>query len=274
MSARRKLSPCLHGVDFTSSPRKAKPITLASGRLHNEILRLESLQTFDTFGSFSTWLTQPGPWVGGFDFPFSLPRELVELLDWPTQWSALIHHYASLSREEVRATFQAICDARPAGNKFIHRTTDRIAKSSSSMKWVNPPVAYMLHAGAPLLLQAGVSIPRMHKGDADRIALEAYPGLVARSITHESYKNDSKALHTPARRAARLSIIKALEKGEHPKHLRLDAGAFRQQLLDDGSGDLLDAVLCLILAAWGWQRRDSDYGLPPHDPLEGWIVGA
>jgi hypothetical protein len=36
----------------------------------------------------------------------------------------------------------------------------------------------------------------------------------------------------------------------------------------------LDAVLCAVLAAWGWQRRDANYGLPAHDALEGWIVGA
>lgn len=274
MPAKRGSSPLLHGVDFTSAPRKAKPITLASGRLQDDLLTLKSLRTFHDFESFSAWLAQPGPWVGGFDFPFSLPRELVELLDWPTTWPALIRHYAALSREEVRHTFQAVCNARPAGNKFLHRATDLLAKSSSSMKWVNPPVAYMLHAGAPLLLQAGVSVPLMHQGDADRVALEAYPGMVARSITKASYKNDNKALQTPERREARRHIIEALEMGDHPKQIRLDAGAFRRQLLDDGSGDLLDAVLCMMLAAWGWQHRASNYGLPPHDALEGWIVGA
>ncbi|MFM8466502.1 MAG: DUF429 domain-containing protein [Oxalobacteraceae bacterium] len=269
-----RISPLLHGVDFTSAPRKAKPITLASGRLHDTLLVLESLQTFPDFDSYAEWLAQPGAWVGGFDFPFSLPRELAEQLGWPTEWPLLIRHYASLSRETIRETFKAVCDARPAGNKFLHRATDLVAQSSSSMKWVNPPVAYMLHAGAPLLLAAEVTIPLMHQGDPHRIALEAYPGMIARSITRESYKNDSKALQTPQRRAARLAIIKALEKGEHPRQIALDTGTFRRQLLDDGSGDMLDAVLCMLLAAWGWQRSEANYGLPPHDPLEGWIVGA
>ncbi len=274
MPADRRLSPLLHGVDFTSAPRKAKGITVASGRLHDQVLELDSLQTFHDIAQFTAWLSLPGPWVGGFDFPFSLPRELVGLLGWPTRWPALIRHYASLSREQIRETFKGVCDARPVGQKFLHRATDLHANSSSSMKWVNPPVAYMLHVGAPLLLDAGVSIPLMHRGDPDRIALEAYPGMVARSITRDSYKNDSKALQTPERRAARLAIVRALEAGDHPKAIRLDAGHFRKPRIEDGSGDLLDAALCLLLAAWGWQRRDSDYGLPPHDPLEGWIVGA
>ena len=49
------------------------------------------------------------------------------------------------------------------------------------MKWVTPPVAYMLHAGLPLLLEAGVSLPGLCSGDEARVALEAYPGLLARS---------------------------------------------------------------------------------------------
>ena len=266
--------PLLHGVDFTSAPRSRKGITIASGTLDGDTFRLQGLLTLSDFPAFVAWLDRPGPWLGGFDFPFSLPRELVTLLGWPTDWPALIRHYASLTRAELRDTFKSVCDTRPAGSKFLHRATDLVAGSSSSMKWVNPPVAYMLHAGAPLLLQANVTIPGMHAGDPQRMALEAYPGLVARSITRASYKNDTVAMQTPERRAARLEIVKAVERGDYPHQVKLDAGRHRKALLDDGSGDLLDAVLCALLAAWAWQRRDDNYGLPPHDPLEGWIVGA
>ena len=48
--------------------------------------------------------------------------------------------------------------------------------------------------------------------------------------------------------------------------------------MQDASGDSLDAVLCLLQAAWAEQRHaegDALYGLPPGlDPLEGWIVTA
>ncbi len=272
--ARSGTSPLLHGVDFTSAPRRSKGITIASDYLVGDSFTLSELTTLHDFGRFSDWLNQPGPWLAGFDFPFSFPRELIIQLGWPTDWAALIRHVATCTRSELRDTFKAVCDARPVGSKFIHRATDLISGSSSSMKWVNPPVAYMLHAGAPMLLDAGVSIPFMHKADPDRIALEAYPGMVARSITRASYKNDARAMQTPERRAARLEIIKALERGDYPQGIALDAGKHRRALLDDGSGDLLDAVLCALLAAWGWQRRATGYGLPPHDALEGWLVGA
>ena len=127
------------------------------------LARLEKIETLDAFGQ---WLAQPQAWVGGFDFPFGLPRELVEHLGWPLQWRDCMRHYARLTRAEIRSTFAAFCDARPAGAKFAHRRFDRLAGSSPSMKWVNPPVAYMLHAAVPLLLDAGVDIPGLHAGDA------------------------------------------------------------------------------------------------------------
>ena len=264
----------LHGVDFTSAPGRRKAITVASGMLAGEHFVLDGLSHLHDFASFEQWLRQPGPWLGVFDLPFSLPRELVETLGWPTDWPELIGHVAALTRAQLRETFKGFCDARAIGNKFAHRATDGPAGSSSSMKWVNPPVAYMLHAGVPRLMAAGVTLYGMQAGDPDRIALEGYPGLVARSITRASYKNDEVSKQTPQRRAARAAILAALQAGEHRFGIRLDAGVHLPALLEDGSGDLLDAVLCGVLAAWAWQRRDARFGLPAFDPLEGWIVGS
>jgi hypothetical protein len=162
--------------------------------------------------SCARWLAQPQAWVGGFDLPFGLPRELVQHLGWPQQWAACMDHYAALSRPVIRDTFAAFCDARPAGGKFAHRATDRPAGSSPSMKWVNPPVAYMLHAGVPLLRAAGVHLPGLHDGDPQRVALEAYPGLLARQVLGaRSYKSDDRARQTPERLIARKDLITALE---------------------------------------------------------------
>jgi hypothetical protein len=263
------------GIDFTSRPTVRKPITVALGQVERGVVRLTALHHHATFESFSEWLRMPGPWIGAFDFPFGLPRELVEQLGWPLEWRALIAHYAALSREEVRDTFAAFCDAREVGNKFAHRATDGPAGSSPSMKWVNPPVAYMLHAGVPLLLEAGVHIPHLHPGDEQRVALEGYPGLVARElIGSRSYKSDEKIKQTPERLIARKDMVEALEQGRSRLGLRLRmTHAQRDALVDDASGDRLDAALCLLLAAWASQQ--PDHGLPQGtDPLEGWIVGA
>jgi hypothetical protein len=262
------------GVDFTSSPRRAKPITVAHARLAGATLELEQVAEHPDWTSFDAWLAQPAAWVGAFDFPFGLPRELVEQLGWPRQWAALVEHCARLPRAELRATFQAFCDARPAGSKFAHRATDRPAGSSPSMKWVNPPVAYMFQEGAARLLRAGVTVVGLQAGDPRRIALEGYPGLLARAVTRASYKSDERAKQTPARAAARETIVQALESGTHPLGIRLQLDAsLRQRLVADGTADWLDAALCAVAAAWA--ARKPNYGLPYEmDGLEGWTAAA
>lgn len=263
------------GIDFTSAPTRRKPITVAHGRSSGGVVRLDRIDTHADFAGFAQWLAGPGPWVGAFDFPFGLPRELVLALGWPTEWPALIEHYAGLTRAQIRETFAAFCAGRPAGGKFAHRATDGPAGSSPSMKWVNPPVAYMLHAGVPLLVEAGVHLPGLMPGDPQRVALEGYPGMVARELLgSRSYKSDDRARQTPERLIARKDLVEALERGIPRWGLRLKLShAQRDGLVADASGDRLDAVLCLVLAAWGAQR--PGFGLPADlDPLEGWTVGA
>lgn len=143
------------------------------------------------------------------------------------------------------------------------------------MKWVNPPVAYMLHAGVPLLLDSGAHLPGLHDGDRSRVALEAYPGLLARElIGTRPYKSDERARQDAPRLIARKDIVAALEHGRTRLGLRLKLSpALHEQLVDDASGDALDAVLCLMQAAWAAGR--PGWGLPANiDPIEGWIVSA
>ncbi|WP_418318757.1 DUF429 domain-containing protein [Piscinibacter sakaiensis] len=269
--------PLLLGIDFSSRPSRRKPILVAEGSRDGTLVRLEGLCRHETLPAFAVALSDPQrpSWIGGFDLPFGLPRELVMALGWPQQWLPLMRHYASLERTQIRTTFAVFCDSRPAGGKFAHRACDRPAGSSPSMKWVNPPVAWMMHAGVPLLIDAGVTLPGLHAGDPQRIALEAYPGLLARElIGRRPYKSDEPAKQTPERALAREQLIAALEEGRSRLGLRLVLdGAQREALLADPMGDALDAVLCLLQA--GWAAGQPGYGLPVAiDPLEGWIVSA
>jgi len=265
----------LFGVDFTSAPTRRKPITVAHGALAGRRLALQRVETLEAFEAFEALLARPGPWLGGFDFPFGLPRELVEALGWPRQWLALMRHYAALPRAAIRDTFAAFCAARPAGAKFAHRACDGPAGASPSMKWVNPPVAFMLHAGVPRLIDAGVHLPGLHAGDDTRVALEAYPGLLARElIGTRSYKSDDKAKQTPERLIARKDLLEALEQGRTRLGLRVAMShAQRDALAADASGDRLDALLCLVQAAWA--STQPGYGVPAGvDAIEGWIASA
>jgi len=270
----------LLGCDFSSSPSKRKTIVLAWGELRSGRVVLGHLSHCDALSSFSLALQTPGPWIGGFDLPFGLPRELVTTLAWPTDWFACMQHYAALSRDDIRGAFAGFCNARPVGGKFAHRATDLPAGASPSMKWVNPPVAFMMHAGVPLMLKAGLHFPGLHQGDPFRVALEAYPGLWAkRVLSHRSYKNDTPAKQTPARLIARKDLLHAMVWGHDALPVRLKlTDAQQDQLVADASGDSLDAVLCMMQAAWAAQQHSEGhalYGLPARmDPLEGWIINA
>ena len=277
------------GCDFSSAPTRKKPIVFAIGALSGDCVSLSSFVECRSLPEFSAWLAEPSPWVGAFDLPFGLPRELVQSLGWPLDWRACMSHYAELSRAEIRQTFASFCARRPAGGKFAHRATDRPAASSPSMKWVNPPVAFMLHAGVPRLLAAGITLPgldpgassnRNADGQAQRIALEGYPALLARELLgRRSYKSDDPGRQNAERLIARKDLINALKQARTRLGLRLKlSNPQRDQLADDAKGDRLDAVLCLMQAAWAqrqFERGDKAYGLPPDmDPLEGWIVSA
>lgn len=278
----------LVGCDFSSAPSRRKQIVLAWGCLEQGRVRLTELRRLASMEAFSVWLQEPQSWIGGFDLPFGLPRELVLALGWSTDWEPCMRHYAALERAQIRDSFAAFCNARPVGGKFAHRATDGPAGSSPSMKWVNPPVAFMLHAGVPRLLDAGVYLPGLQpqplqpsaEGLGPKVALEAYPGLLAREVLGQrSYKSDDPAKQNADRLIARKDLVTALEMGRTRLHLRLKLShAQRDSVIEDASGDALDAVLCLMQAAWGWQQHCNGaplYGLPSDmDPLEGWILTA
>ncbi len=273
--------PALLGCDFTSSPSTQKPIVLAWAELVSPgLVQLKEVQRIQQFDAFERALQARPHWVGGFDLPFGLPRELVSHLGWPLNYADCMAHFCAMTRQEIRACFKNFCDQRPVGGKFAHRQTDRPADSSPSMKWVNPPVAFMMHAGVPLLIKAGVSLVGLMALDPLRLALEAYPGMLAKEIlARRSYKSDDKSRQTPERLIARKDVIHALELGQTRLNLRLKLShAQREAMIEDASGDTLDAVICAVQAAWGLAQKLQGhplYGLPLEmDPLEGWIVGA
>ncbi|MDX9698132.1 MAG: DUF429 domain-containing protein [Rhodocyclaceae bacterium] len=278
----------LFGVDFTSAPCPRKPITIAAGRLEREDpgrgqdrrLRLERFILCPGWGDFETFLQHPGPWLGGFDFPFGLPREAVHDLGWPEQWPALVRHCADLGKTAFREALDRHRTGRPAGQRYAHRDTDRPAGSHSPLKLVNPPVGLMFLAGAPRLLAAGLTLPGLHQPPGTpasaRIAVEAYPGWLARTIRRESYKSDERKRQTAEREQARRRLVEAMLEGQHPLEMKLAADTEQcGAMIADAKGDRLDAVLALLQAAWSLQQGAPGYGIPDTcDPLEGWIAGV
>lgn len=274
------------GIDFTSAPSRRKPITVAVGRLtatrHGHTYAVDTIRSLATRDAFAAFLAEPGPWLGGFDLPFGQPRPLIEHEGWPTDWRQFVRFYCGQPRESLRAVFRRWCAGRPVGDKFAWRKADKPAGSSPAMRWTNPPVAWMMHAGIEVMLEAGLAfpahgVPAAAERDAQttaRIAVEAYPGFTARWVCRKSYKSDVRASQTPERAARRREIVGALESGTAGLAPRLAIDArWNRRIVADGSGDLLDAVICGLQAAHA--ATLPEYGFPADlDPLEGWIASV
>ena len=265
------------GVDFTSRPRKAKPITCAECQFDGQTLTLTSIQTFCSFTAFEAWLATPGAWIAGLDFPFGLPCKLNNNLGWPRTWTAYMAIIAGMSREEFVQLLEDYKRDRGTGDKEHLRDTDKRAKSASPQKLYNPPVGKMFYEGATRLYRTPLSIEPMRPTHDNRIVIEVYPALfIRRYIGRTPYKSDTRAKQTPEKQAARIELIRALQAKAfyHEYHFNLALSPeFRDRLIEDVAGDELDAVICAIEAAWSWNQRNENLGIPQEvDPDEGWIV--
>lgn len=263
------------GLDFTSRPRRSKPITCLHCAFDGENLRADQIENLPEFDAFDEVLRRPGPWIAGLDFPFGQSRQFIENIGWPQDWEGYVLHAASLGREGFREALTAYKESRPKGDKEHRRQTDIEAGAISPQKLYGVPVGLMFFEGAHRLIRADVTIPHLRAGDPDRIVVEAYPGLLARNlIRRRSYKNDTRKKQTADHFDARRKILEAVTSEETGNELgfRVEADP---SLADDPTGDDLDALLCAVQAAWAWRDRDNRYGASGEvDVLEGWIVGG
>lgn len=266
----------LLGVDFSCAPSRRKPITVARGRITGATLWFDGAEEIITLAGFDTLLAAPGPWFGAFDFPFGLPREFVDSLGLGDSTASVIAelHRRCPTRMDFRALVDQWGNGRPPGQRLIHRKTDGAMPgitSSSPLQTRYVPVGLMYYEGLSRIVRSGVSIPRRVAGDPARVAVEGYPGLLAfELIGRRSYKNSPQA----DRLIARKDIVDALEQGRTRLSLRLKlTHAQREALVDDASGDRLDAALCLMQAGWASLREFG--GMPEGvDGVEGWIATA
>lgn len=269
----------VYGVDFTSAPGDRKPLVVAQCRLEDATLEVTDLLRLRSFDQLERSLATPGEWVAGFDFPFGQPRRLVRALGWPESWEGYVGTVAAMSKPEFEDLLEMYKAARPTGDKEHRRVADEAAHAVSPMKLYGVPVAKMFFEGAPRLLGSSVHLAPCRPTGDSRIALEAYPALVARAlIGKRSYKRTS-GKRVQAKADARRKMVRGLRDGalEETYGLRVRVGQFiGDAMIADEEGDLLDAVLAAVQAAWAWARRDdlsAPWGIPADaDPVEGWIV--
>lgn len=261
------------GVDFTSAPKRDKKISVAVCELNRKQLQIAAFMEFADWPAYELWLGAHDSWTGGFDFPFGLPERFVKQQGWTGTWPEMVTKCVQGGKEEfVQLGMAAFMAAKSPEDK--HRRTDLKAGSHSPLKTnTNPPVGRMFYEGAWRLLSHGIRIPELNETPSTKIALEAYPGLLARQIGFRLYKND-KPSNAKKNRNARREILSTLYAGTYPLGIKVRMpNPIRDRVLKDGTGDLLDAILCATQAAWA--SGEPRFGLPGNVCIcEGWIVTA
>lgn len=267
----------IYGLDFTSAPGKRKPLVALGCTLEAGALRIEDSREMTDFDGFEEFLRLPGPWVCGMDFPFGQPGSLIEALGWPASWEGYVGKVGAMPKEEFEGAIRADMARRPKGSKWRYRLADRRSGSSSAMMLFRVPVGKMFFQGAPRLRSSGVSIVPCRPNGDNRVAVEAYPAVVARRfLGRTGYKNDDRRKQTTGQKDARLKLVSGLEssalKDDYDFTVALDDG-WRERLVREPAADTLDSLLCAVQAGWAYARRDLGYGVPEEcDPDEGWIL--
>lgn len=265
----------IYGIDFTSAPSQQKPITWAECIFKDGVLRVEEVNGWSSFDGFEKFLRSDGPWVAGIDFPFGQPVQFINDLQWPNRWDKYVSLVASMwkDRKKGKGKFERIIKDYKIQPK---RETDRLAGSIPPMRLDFQPVGKMFFQGAPRLLKSKVSVLPCRPREDSRIVVEAYPKLVALRWTgKKAYKSDSKKKQTPEHRDIRQLIVKGLQSDKFRQYYGFEfhlGQKHKFECIDDPSGDLLDALLCAVQAAWAYTKRNEGFGIPKGHELEGWIV--
>ncbi len=264
-------------MDFTSAPSQRKPLIVVGCTLEGRTLRVEDTEVMTDFEGFERFLEVGGPWVCGMDFPFGQPRPLVEALGWPPNWEGYIGKVSNLSKEEFENAVKGHMAGRPKGSKYHYRLADRRSGSSSAMMLFRVPVGKMFYQGVPRLLRSDIRVEPCRPTGSSRIAIEAYPALVARRfLGKKSYKSDERQKQTPLQRLAREELIAGLESPTLEEAYGFVAemdDSWRERFVQEPAADTLDSLLCAVQAAWAYTRRDDGWGVPEEcDRNEGWIV--
>lgn len=263
----------IYGIDFTSSPSREKAITVAEGVLkNNNKLVISLVSRLTDFQAFEDFLEQRGPWFCGMDFPFGLPLKFLKSILLPISWPNYVGTIAQWGRKDFEKKITTYKEKQFKGYKEPLRITDALAHAQSPLKLINAPTARMFYEGATRLLHSGVSIIPCNSTYEERTVVETYPALISRRFS-ETYKNDDNRNLQTARRAILEGLTSNALKSEFGFDIEINQ-LLTSHMIEDSTGDLLDAVLCAIQAAWSYLQ--PNYGLPDfRSPIilaEGWII--
>jgi hypothetical protein len=240
------------GIDFSGASDAGRKIWIAEGRLMRgtrfELTDLRPACELPNSGigpeiaiaALARHIVREPDTIVGCDFPFTLPRSLIEEPRWVDFVAAFPDRFGFPDAFRDWAL-------RKAGGRELRRDADRAAATPFNsynlriyrQTWWG--IARLLH---PLVTSgAAIAIPYQSRTRKPRpILIEACPACALKSIAmYQPYKGRADAL----RRQRGLLVVHLVEGG----FLDAPAPAISQRLIDDPGGDAIDAVLAALVAA-------------------------
>jgi hypothetical protein len=261
MSLRSKVA----GVDFSGARDAGKSIWIAIGDVTASGVRVATLERAadlpegakeftPALAALVTRVAGLSEHVIGFDFPFSLPGDLIEQRTWPAFVSAFFNEYAT--PEDFRDHCRSL-----TGGKEIKRKTDTEARApwcAYNLRLYRQTWAGIRHVLYPLIANNTARVIPMQSAQPGKpLIAEICPAsFLKQEGLYKPYKGRG-----PELQASRENIVRTLTDRKLLAPVR---GRMRQLVLENPGGDALDAVLSAIAAA----RIDTPLPRDRYDRIE------
>ncbi|HEY2891273.1 MAG TPA: hypothetical protein VGJ31_11630 [Dongiaceae bacterium] len=253
----------IFGIDFSGAAKAGNLIWLAEAVQTGDSLTITSCRraadlpggTVDrdvALAALRTFIAATPDAIFGCDFPFSLPRKLIEEADWPSFIAGFSHRDAD--------AFRAHCRSRSSGRE-IKRKTDELSRTP----WCayNLRLRHQTFHGLGTLLRPlvladqAVVLPMQKPREGRPWLIETCPASLLISIGHRpSYKGRKQ-------RDIRSALVSEL----------IGRGLFRElppeihrTVIDNAGGDALDSILAAVATAAALSEVEAGRG---GDSLEG-----
>lgn len=232
----------VYGIDFSGAQEAGKKIWIAAAQIHNSSLQIKDCRPIkDIFGSKDLYNSLTALYdfivkekaVFGLDFPFGLPRELVN----EKGWKKFVCAFPNLFNTPEH--FKDFCFTA-SGHKELKRITDKESLTPFSpynlkmFRQTYYGIGYIL---SPLVFNDLAYILPMQKPNQDKPwIIEICPASTLKlEKLYISYKGSSLD-----KRMARDFIIEQIEKRSP---LIIQDHSLRLRILGDTEGDALDSVI-------------------------------
>ena len=259
------------GIDFSGASDAGKKVWIAEGEETSDTFRLIDLRPaselpggdaspLTAIAALARHIVSVPNTVAGCDFPFSIPRSLID----EPSWEAFIQAFPARFADADQFRDWAF---RKAGMRELRRRTDRAEKTpfnSYNLRihrqtwWGIVGLLNPFLTSRRAIIRPYQPMPRRPKP----IVIEACPACAMKSIGFYPPYKGRDASHRSARGA---TLRRLVADG----YLERPGRTLTARILDNAGGDALDAVIAAIVTA----GADLRHKLKGDDVFEGLIYG-